>query len=137
MVTYVSRNFFRFQTFLVATTFFSVIYCGLKLFIRPVTENVTVNHITQNNMYDSSKPRRCLYTMSKNRCTSCLKGWYGRDCGIPPHPDHVTITERQTAAYIVQITIVNHEIDMLKLKIDNSLPYTDEFIVIGDKKTLL
>ncbi|XP_071123215.1 beta-1,4-mannosyl-glycoprotein 4-beta-N-acetylglucosaminyltransferase-like [Mytilus edulis] len=73
--------------------------------------------------------------MSNDTCKTCLNGWSGNDCGIPLHPNHVTITERDEPCYIVQATIVNHEIDMLKLKIENSLPYTDEFIVIEGDKT--
>jgi hypothetical protein len=91
------------------------------------------NNGDQQNVDNSQGKNRCLTKMSNDLCKTCINGWHGNDCGIPPHRVNVIITERETVSYIVQVTILNHEIHMLKLKIDNSLPYTDEFVVIeGD-----
>ncbi|CAG2246480.1 unnamed protein product [Mytilus edulis] len=120
-------------------------FCTSALYISlPALKDIPTNNQIRHTDCDKSHPkkayqtqstRRCLTKMSNDSCKTCLNGWSGKDCGIPPHPSHVTITERDEPCYIVQATIVNHEIDILKLKIDNSLPYTDELIVIEGDKT--
>ncbi|XP_063399215.1 beta-1,4-mannosyl-glycoprotein 4-beta-N-acetylglucosaminyltransferase-like [Mytilus trossulus] len=113
-----------------------VLYISLpEIFANIQTRQTANNKSHPKKFYQSTRTKRCLTKMSNDTCKTCLNGWSGKDCGIPPHPNLVTVTERDEPCYIVQATIVNHEIDMLKLKIDNSLPYTDEFIVIEADKT--
>ena len=131
-----NRNKKRIFNFIIIVILYTyVFHFALPIFKHTRSYFTMQNNGDKQNVNNSQGKNRCLTKMSNDFCKTCINGWHGNDCGIPSHPSNVIITERETVSYIVQMTILNHEIDMLKLKIDNSLPYTDEFVVIEGDKT--
>ena len=58
-----------------------------------------------------------------------------RKCKMLPFPSNVKVKKRKIARDVVQIFPFSHEIDMLRLKIKNTMKFTDEYIIIEGDKT--
>ena len=56
-------------------------------------------------------------------------------CHMVDLPGHVHVAPRKVPRKIVQIFPYGHEFDMLKMKIQNNVEFTDEFIIIEGDKT--
>lgn len=55
-------------------------------------------------------------------------------CEMPKLPSRVTIKKRTVPRNIVQVSQFSHESDMLRMKIKNTMKFTDEYIIIeGDR----
>lgn len=58
-----------------------------------------------------------------------------RKCRMLPIPSNVKVKKRKNPRNIIQIFPFSHEVDMLRMKINNTRHYTDEFIIIEGDKT--
>ena len=86
------------------------------------------------------KAARCS-PASSDGCITCLYGYHGKDCGIPP--EIVNATRLETPRRIIQAFPINHEIDLLEIRLIETSTLTDLFVILesnysayGDKKSL-